>query len=382
MADTPVNDSALPPKLNLRKQAKPAAPAAPAPKKTPAAPEPRTSPTMRIKLPDADDAPTAATVEASSPVPSPSLEARPNPVATPGTARLKAKPRNPVTIKSPKVKKGPAAKPTPATPTAVKKPKSVTLRPAVGIPRKEADKDAPAGSKRETSKIPLETAKAKPVTPLPVGPRTIKIKPAAADALKLSGPVIVSSATGADAGEAPSPDPKRQTSRISLEAALGGDGDEKASGPKTIRLKRPSEAPTVRIQKPPAAEGGSDLNKTAQIEAPEDAVVPDTQKKTIKVKRPSQRRSVKSVSVKRSTTAPDASDAAEPLTAAPSVAQPELTTDDAHWTFITSAIAAMIVACVLIYVLCAQVLGPNVSLTELAYWAPDAELPWPGRISR
>jgi hypothetical protein len=64
------------------------------------------------------------------------------------------------------------------------------------------------------------------------------------------------------------------------------------------------------------------------------------------------------------------------------VGRPQRSADSVHWTFITASVAAMLVCCVLIYVLCAQVLGPNISLTELAYAAPDAELPWPGRLPR
>ena len=106
-----------------------------------------------------------------------------------------------------------------------------------------------------------------------------------------------------------------------------------------------------------------------------------TQKGTIKVKRPSQRRSVKSVSVKRGTSVAAATPSDQ---AAAPVGNPQTSVkpDTAHWTFITASIAAILVCCVMIYVLCAQVLGPNISLTELAYAAPNAELPWPGRLPR
>jgi len=56
--------------------------------------------------------------------------------------------------------------------------------------------------------------------------------------------------------------------------------------------------------------------------------------------------------------------------------------DRAHWFFIVTGCAATIITGVLVYVLAAQVFGPNISLSELSYGAPDMELPWPGRIAR
>ncbi len=421
MADDTSNDSALPPKLNLRKVA-PAAVSAPQPAAKPAestAPASPTAETMRIKLP-ATDVPEPAAK------PTPTLTSKPDTPAG-GPVRLKARPK-PVVGTGPKplTPPGAALKPSAATPTVLKpltpkpaapkpvasaatepeadapaaaatpaeadapkavKLKSVTLKPvAVGIKRPGADPNAPAGSKRETSKIPLESASAPPVTPMGPGAntKTIKIAPAPVDGSKISGPMVVSEGA---AGEPMKPDSKRQTSRISLEAALGsdgtGNGEPAATGPKTIRLKRPSEAPTVKVKKAPDDDAGGELRKTAKIEMPPDeAETPATQRKTIKVKRPSQRRTVKSVSVKRG---PEAEgDAAAAPAGAPQAmpAAEPVVVDSAHWTFITTAIAAMIVCFVLIYVLCAQVLGPNVSLTEVAYAAPDVELPWPGRIAR
>ena len=422
MADESSSDSALPPKLNLRKVA-PAAVSAPEPKKEPGKPTAPASPTaetMRIKLP-ATDAPEPAAK------PTPTLTSKP---ATPagGPVRLKAKPKPAAAGAGPKplTPSGAAPKPAAAKPVARKplkpkpaapkpvapaatepeaeapaaaatpgaaeapkavKPKSVKLKPvAVGIKRPGVDPGAPAGSKRETSKIPLESASAPAVTPMGPGAntKTIKIAPAPVDGSKISGPMVVS-AGGPD--EPVKPDAKRQTSRISLEAALSsdgtGNGEPAATGPKTIRLKRPSEAPTVKVKKAPDAADSGELRKTAKIEMPPDeAETPATQRKTIKVKRPSQRRTVKSVSVKRgSESEGDAAAAPAGAPQAMPAAEP-VVVDSAHWTFITTAIAAMIACFVLIYVLCAQVLGPNISLTEVAYAAPDVELPWPGRIAR
>jgi hypothetical protein len=261
------------------------------------------------------------------------------------------------------------------------KPKSIKLKPkpAVGIKRTGVDPNAPAGSKRSTSKISLTNANSVAPVDMAAGtPKTISIKP--------------SPATGDDTTG--TSDVKRQTSRISLESALGADSNAPASGPKTIRLKRPGKTPTVNTK---GASDDKNLSKTAKLELPaEESGVPDTQKKTIKVKRPSQRRVKKTMSVKRGGGKPAAAgtegQAAEAASgegdAQPSIPiaplqslTPAVKPDKVHWTFIVSAVAATIMICVMIYVLCAQVLGPNISYTELSYGAPTVELPWPGRIS-
>jgi len=344
---------------------------------------------MRIKIPETETtAPESPAPKAPAPKPKPASPAG-------GPVKLKARPKaagaagsGPKPLTPPGAASTPpaAAGGKPASPQAVK-PKSVRLKPvAVGIKRPGPDADAPAGSKRETSKIPLESATAPGLTAAPAGisanTKTIKIKPSVADNSRISAPIATAAA--AAPAEPVVPDPKRQTSRISLEAALGSDGNGQAdTGPKTIRLKRPSEAPTVKVKKAPeAAKSDGELRKTAQIEMPPDEPdTPATQRKTIKVKRPSQRRTVKSVSVKRGTGDQAATPAAAggPAIASAVSAPPQ---DSAHWTFIVTSIAAMLICFVLIYLLCTQVLGPNISLTELAYAAPEVELPWPGRITR
>jgi hypothetical protein len=55
-------------------------------------------------------------------------------------------------------------------------------------------------------------------------------------------------------------------------------------------------------------------------------------------------------------------------------------TDEPHVLFPLIMVATVIVTCVTIYVLCSQVFGPNVSLTELSYGGRTTELPWPGKI--
>ncbi len=406
MSDTPNSDNALPPKLNLSKKiAKPVAPAPISGAGTPS----DTPDTSRIKLTAKPRAKSAA---------KPLNTANPKPLATPAvstaatkpttvlkakqpvgpaTVKLKAKPRTgarAATTASPtpvatKATETVPAKPAPlkaggttltaktptlkAKPTALK-PKTVSLKPkpAMGIKRGGVDLKAPAGSKRATSKIPFSSSAAGDA----IGTKTIKIKPSA-EINRLTGNVPVPAPPTIDAKI---PDPKRQTSRISLESALGTE--EESTGPKTIRLKRPSKTPTVKVSE--NSDEGS-LSKTSKIEMPKDAGIPATQKKTIKIKRPSQKRTGASVSVKRKSgdeTAESSNNTDTPILQPLQPLTKQKAPDTAHWTFLFSSIAALIIACVFIYVLCAQVFGPNISLTKLAYAAPDVELPWPGRIAR
>jgi len=384
MSDTDNIDNGLPPKLNLsKKTAKPIAkptlkPITPSP--APGAGAPADPPdTSRIKL-----AAKPIAKPAGGAKPTPAVISKPNPASAPATVRLKARPR-PLSGVKPTIATSTAATvgAAPANPGALK-PKSVKLKasPAVGIRRDGVDPSAPVGSKRSTSKIPLSNANSvNPLNSSSVNTKTIKIKPSS-DIKSLSGkvPLTINQATGANV-----PDPKRQTSRISLESALGSDSEQQSTGPKTIRLKRPGKSPTVKVNNLDDGDG-KELSKTSKIEVPnEDSGVPATQKKTIKVKRPTQRRSAKTISVKRQDKGSDADATAAtgtngipiaPLSSLTPVQAP----DTAHWTFIFSSVAATIIACVLIYVLCAQVFGPNISLTQLAYGAPTVELPWPGRV--
>ncbi len=136
---------------------------------------------------------------------------------------------------------------------------------AVGVPTASG-----GAAKKDTSKIPLDAAIATPTVGGPKKPKTIRIKPTVPSAATAGGPPK---------------DAKRETSRISLEAALGGD-EGAPDAPRTIKLKRPSEAPTVKAKPKP-------MSQTAQLDVPaEETKGSPTQKKTIKVKRPSEKRVV------------------------------------------------------------------------------------------
>ncbi len=388
MADEPqANGPVLPPKLDLRKKGI---------LKTPQ------SVTSAPPTAVADDAPTVPTVSASVPVPpaappvaravGPAPVMPSAPVGAP-SATVRLKPKIPLST----APGGPAAtltvKPLLAR-TQVTSPAPFAAAPSVAVPGSAPSAVQPklpvvpplsaaptvgttsASSKRETSRIPLEAARVGmgEDTPASAAPKTIRIKPVSADTSASSAPTVV-----AKPGVLAAPtvtrqaDPKRQTSRISLEAALGSEGA--AGGPKTIRLKRPAEGGTVKVTRPDAATSG----KTAAIDLPDEVDdASTTQRKTIRVKRPTQRRTVKSVSVARRPG--DAGDDGVPMAA--SSADTMRPVDSAHWTFITFAIIAIIVGLVMIYMLAAQTFGPDFSLTRLSYGMREMDLPWPGKLVR
>lgn len=399
MAENPeTNGLALPPKLDLRKkgilktpqtvtpafgvpsvpEAPVAAPEAPVaavapaapvtPVMTPAAPVSPAPPA--VPVPVAPAAPVASSA-ASSPRPMPIGAPRP---AVPGTVRLR-----------PKIPLSPAGA---VVPVAIKPIGPAAPPPAASMPKAPVAVPPPPG-KRKTSRIPLEGAQAGGEKPevAAMAPKTIRIKPIsvdAADPASAEAPAAKSGVLGAPGG-AEQGDPKRQTSRISLEAALGSE-DRAGGSPKTIRLKRPAEAGTVKVTRPDAS--GAPMGKTAEIDAPEEASDDDsdaalTQKKTIKVKRPMQRRAVKSVSVARRPG--EGGQDADGVPMAASVGMPggaARAVDSAHWTFITFAIVSVIVSLTIIYMLAAQACGPDFSLTQLSYGLREMDLPWPGKLVR
>jgi hypothetical protein len=258
-----------------------------------------------------------------------------------------------------------------------------------------APSPAPAGriqigklsqKKKETSRIPLEAAQPGAKTSdgaKPSVPRTIRLKPA-------GKPPTIGMPT-ATAGEKAAT-AKRETSRISLEAALSGQssgefGEKKV--PKTIKLKRPSEAPTVKAVKPAAAtpkpEPAQKLSDTSRldVEASDEAsdeAIPPTRRKTIRVKRPTGGRTVPTPVVRRAG-GPEAVsgeggggvDAEQAVISQGGPPEP-------HWFFAACAMASILVVIVTIYVFAAQTFGRDFALTRMSYWKDGPDLPWPNKL--
>ncbi len=399
MADDSNIENRLPPKLDLRKKvvtplnvqptalspapstAGTAAPAVPVeqghPQDSASTSSDTSRETMRIKLPTGPQAPAAKPALPTFRTPEDAAPPEANQLATDSNQG------------EPAVAPAPGATGPRPLVRAVMSPKTITLKKPVplGIKRDTPDPALPLGSKRATSKISLPSDQKPSGTAAPAMPQPIRIMP--------TSPSPTMAATTGEGGSnnegspatvipvtppQPAPDPKRQTSRISLESVLGNESE---SGPKTIKLKRPGSS-TVKVQGMESTTTTDTIRKTSSVELPADTVSddgsPDTQKKTIKVKRPSARPSLRTGGSGGGSGSTVGSGSSPTMFTAPTKAL--VPADSAHWFFIITGCAATIIIGVLIYVLCAQALGPNISLTKLAYWAPDAELPWPGRITR
>jgi hypothetical protein len=208
-------------------------------------------------------------------------------------------------------------------------------------------------AKKETSRIPLELATAakpgvaegKPAE----APKTIKIKPATAPSIAKIAPKPPVAAAAAATDE------KRKTSRISLEAAFAEEA-KPGEGPKTIKLKRPTEAATIKVGPRPTTDTtteGAVLSKTARLDVPpaeeEEGPTP-TKKRTVRIKRPG----TEAPREEPSMAAAQAEPAAE--RPAPSAA-PEV--DDEPIWLLFPLLAVFVAVALLIYVLLASDLCPN-----------------------
>lgn len=270
--------------------------------------------------------------------------------------------------------------------------------PAQGVPPATVRMRPPApaatsleSQKKTTARIPL--SEAVPGGPVAAGGvRTIRLKPATpppptvAAPLSRAGSITPPPTPPAAAAETAD---KRKTSRISLEAVLANEAEPGAAGedraPKTIRLKKPSEIATVKVGQsaplPPvkgdtttiAEEKVEPKNRTQPITPPaETDESTATRRKTIRVKRPAIGGRVELGEEGGERPATDIARLEE---------QSAPTEDRPNAFFILSAVAAMLVAMVLIYVLTAQAFGPNSCLTQLSYGAPGLDLAWPGKIT-
>jgi len=422
MADDGSKDKApdLPPKLDLRKTgvlrghiyAAPGEESAPDGGNAAAQPGPESAP-AKPAAPEANAEPKPETPAAQSEQITASEQPAKPSAAKPGEQPAEPKPveapSEPKPVAPPPSQPEPAepkpAAPQPAEPRPVKPPPSQPQasqpqasgsgpeqkKPASGgeeAPRTPTLKAKPiVRSKKDTSRIPLDLAKPGPT-------KTIKIKPAMPPgAVKPQGAADETAPPPAEKGDE-ADSAKRKTSRIPLESALASGAEKKqsAQAPKTIRLKRPTGAGTVKTasgatapKKPEAGGGGDDksaaLSKTSRLDHAAvdtgEAATP-TRKKTIRVKRPAQRQAAKSLAVSRPEgAAQPAGEAAAQPAAAPA---PAKVAKPVGWFSVTCGIAATLVTGVIIYLFLVQAFGPNASLTELSYGAPGMDLVWPGEI--
>ena len=295
-----------------------------------------------------------------------------------------AAPVKPRTIVAKPVKQ-PSAKPAVDASGAVPvKPRTIVAKPVA----KAADESPSVrvAAKRETTKIPLDAARpdpkkgktvvAKPVPAATVKAKLPKSKAVAANAVEASPEEAANQATAAAS--------KRTTSRISLEAVLGADTEGEDGGPKTIRLKRPGAtaggkvvaSSTVRTK--PVGDTAKTVRASAQT-SDGDGDASATQRKTVVVKKSGARRPGGRAKVSVARADGDGEATAAAVSASPASVQKG--PSEPGWIFGVYTFAAVLMTCVLIYVITSQIVGPNASLTEYSYSKTGPELPWPGKLA-
>lgn len=244
---------------------------------------------------------------------------------------------------------------------------------------KTGPKDAPmpvkAPGKTETTRIDLSKA-------VPPSHDTQKVDPAAASKMTTMRVEIVepqqqrkAETTRIDLAAAATP---KQTGRIDLGKEAGGEDLFKrntiavgvptpppAAKPKTIQVKKPVAKPNESLITPatptPEAVIEAKKSETARIDLPpESADRPATRPKTIRIKRPDGTTGRKSLTIAR----PAGEEVSVAATITPGFAAAE--EEGAGTVFSILALVALVVACVVVYVLAAQTIAPT--------------LPWPGRL--
>ena len=303
------------------------------------------------------------------------------PKQTPPTAPASGGPlqRKPVIMRKPTLRKpGEAASapavppPQPAPPPPAPAP-SVPAPQGISIPREEA-------AKKMTARISLASATGQ-IPAVAIPPTTDDIK-----TIKLKPPTATQSVSSPESAAIAAQAAKSKTSRISLESALSAQPELPPAGgaPKTIRLKRPTEmggAPAKPTLKPPTThiQIPQTPHQTGQIPPAAVAIPPQepeqespdnspTRKKTIKVKRPGAGGGPK-ISISKSDEGAEGAaigdDNLQQLSGFDNLA-PIAAPDKANPVFIIAAVIAILVAIDLIWVLAAQLFGPNAAVADFA----------------
>ena len=274
------------------------------------------------------------------------------------------------TVSAPAVPPPPAAPATPA-PAAP----STPAPQGIAIPREEA-------AKKMTARISLASATGQ-IPSVAIPPATDDVK-----TIKLKSPTATQSVSPQESAAIAAQAAKSKTSRISLESALSTQPElppASNAAPKTIRLKRPTEMggapakpalkpPTTHIQIPqPPHQTGQIPPAAVATPPPEpEQESPDnspTRKKTIKVKRPGAGGGPK-ISLNKSGEGEEGAaavgdDNLQQLSGFDNLT-PIAAPDKVNPIFIVAAVIAIIMAIDLIWVLAAQLFGPNAAVADYA----------------
>lgn len=254
----------------------------------------------------------------------------------------------------------PKAAPIPARPV----PAATPVAQGIAIPHGEA-------VKKMTSRISVSSA----TSPIP-------------SATSLIAPV-----DGAAKPEATVQAAKKMTSRITLESALGTQPDLASPQPKTIRLKRPSEAvaapaapaaPAVPPAPASVPEGMTPIADAAPAAEADSAEDSPTRRKTIKVKRPGAPASGPKISIANNG-APSvdgvasASDNLQSLSGFSAASNASAgKPDKVNPFFIVAACLAIVVGSVLVWVLTSQTYGSRGAAGDYAFPKGPVIPPPPG----
>ena len=269
----------------------------------------------------------------------------------------------------------PSVPPPPATP-AVPAPSAPAPAPqGIAIPREEA-------AKKMTARISLASATGQ-IPSVSIPPATDDVK-----TIKLKPPTATQSVSSQESAAIAAQAAKSKTSRITLESALSAQPElppASNAAPKTIRLKRPTEMggapakpalkpPTTHIQIPqPPHQTGQIPPAAVATPPPEpEQETPDnspTRKKTIKVKRPGAGGGPK-ISLNKSGeggegAAAEGDESLQQLSGFDNLT-PIAGPDKANPVFIIAAVIAILMAIDLIWVLAAQLFGPNAAVADYA----------------
>ena len=248
----------------------------------------------------------------------------------------------------------------------------------ITIPRDQA-------AKKMTARINLAAATGQ-IPSVTVPPATDDVK-----TIKLKPPTATQSVSPQDSAAVAAQAAKSKTSRISLESALSTQPElppaSPGVAPKTIRLKRPSEMnapaaakpvlkpPTTHVQvpQPPHQTGPIAAAPVAAPppEAPQEA--PDnspTRKKTIKVKRPGAGGGGPKISLNKGEEGESGAngigdDNLQSLSSIDSFG-PAVAPDKVNPVFIVAAVIAILATINLVWVLTAQLFGPNAAVADYA----------------
>ncbi len=292
--------------------------------------------------------------------------------------------RKPVIMRKPTLRKPgeaaatPAVPPPPAVPAATPAPSPAAAASApqgIAIPREQA-------AKKMTARISLASATGQ-IPSVAVPPPADDVK-----TIKLKPPTATQSVSSQESAAIAAQAAKSKTSRITLESALSAQPElpqAQSAAPKTIRLKRPTEMgggapakpplkpPTTHIQLPQTPHQTGQIPPAAVATPPPEPEQesPDnspTRKKTIKVKRPGAGGGPK-ISLNKGEggeAAPGVGDDNLQQLSGFDNLTPLAAPDKVNPIFIVAAVIALLVAINLIWVLAAQLFGPNAAVADYA----------------